>query len=127
MRATGRVRNRKRRRAERSGRRSEWLAAVLLALKGYRILERRYRCSSGEIDLVARRGDLLVFAEVKRRATLDSAAGAVTANSRRRIERAADMFLAQRPHLADCSMRYDIVAVAGWRVRHVRGAWRFGE
>lgn len=116
-----------RQQSERAGRRAEWAAALMLTMKGYRILARRFRAHSGEIDLVARRGGVVAFIEVKSRVRLDDAVGAVSARARRRIERAADMFMAQRPHLADCSMRYDIVAVAPWRFRHLVGAWRFGE
>ena len=116
-----------RRRSERAGRRAEWIVALILTLKGYRILARRFRVHSGEIDLIARRGDVIAFIEVKARAKLDDAIGAVSTRARRRIERAAEMFMAQRPHLADCAMRYDIVATAPWRFRHLPGAWRFGE
>ena len=116
-----------RQRAERAGRRSEWAAACILQLKGYRVVARRFRAQSGEIDLIARRGKILAFVEVKNRARLDDALGAVTARARRRIERAADMFAARHRHLADCDFRYDIIAIAPWRFRHLRGAWRFGE
>ena len=61
-----------RRAREAKGRRAEWLAALWLGLKGYRLLARRVQASGGEIDLVMRRGDQLVFVEVKARATLDS-------------------------------------------------------
>jgi putative endonuclease len=63
--------------AEQRGRRAEILALLFLSLKGYRILARRFRAAGGEIDIVARRGDLLIFAEVKARATIDAALGAV--------------------------------------------------
>ncbi len=116
-----------RRRAERAGRRSEWAAAFILQLKGYRILARRFRAQSGEIDLIARRGGVVAFVEVKNRAVLEDAVSAVTARARRRIERAADMFAAHHRHLAECVFRYDIIAIAPWRFQHLRGAWRLGE
>ena len=116
-----------RQRSERSGRRSEWIAALALQLKGYRILERRFRAHGGEIDLIAQRGRVVAFIEVKRRKAIDDAIGAVTARARRRIERAAEMFVARHSHLAECEWRYDIVAITPWRLKHLRGAWRFGE
>ncbi len=116
-----------RRQSERSGRRSEWIAALALQLKGYRVLQRRFRAHGGEIDLIAQRGRVVAFIEVKRRKVIDDAVGAVTARARRRIERAADMFVARHPYLAECEWRYDIVAIAPWRLKHLRGAWRFGE
>ena len=117
----------RRRKAERGGRRAEWLASLALMMKGFSILSRRYRTPLGEIDLIARRGRLVVFAEVKARRSADAAVEAVTASARRRIEKAAGLFLSRHSHLADCMMRYDIVAVSGWHVRHRPDAWREGE
>jgi putative endonuclease len=118
---------RDRRRAEAAGRRSERLAALVLRAKGFSIIARRYKAPVGEIDLIARRGRLLAFVEVKARARLDDAAGAVTHTARRRIGAAAAAFLARHPHLAQSDMRYDIFAVAGWRWRHIASAWREGD
>ena len=118
---------RRRRRAEKTGRRAEWAAAMLLRLKGFSILTRRWKTPAGEIDLVARRGRLIVFAEVKARMALDDAFHAVTPRARRRIGAAAALFFADRPHLADCGVRYDMILVAGLRMRHVPDAWRDGE
>lgn len=61
------ARERDRRHAAGFGRRAEWLAALLLSLKGYRILARNYVVRGGEIDLVARRGSTVIFVEVKAR------------------------------------------------------------
>ncbi|MEQ1931787.1 MAG: YraN family protein [Parvularculaceae bacterium] len=124
MRAEGR---RDRAEAERQGRRAERLAAFYLQLKGYRLLARRFKAAGGEIDLAARRGDVLVFAEVKARADLDAGVLAVTPSSRRRVEAAGRAFIASRPHLAPLGVRYDIMAVSGVRIRHLRDAWREGE
>ena len=71
--------------AFRTGVSAEGRAAVFLMAKGYRILARRYRTSYGEIDIVARRRNLLAFIEVKARASLDEAAYAVTPRNQRRI------------------------------------------
>ena len=70
----------RRRRAERQGLWAERLAEILLRLKGYRILDRRYRTKVGEIDLIARRGKRLAFVEVKRRKSQDEALDAITRN-----------------------------------------------
>ncbi|MBX3569382.1 MAG: YraN family protein [Rhizobiaceae bacterium] len=106
---------RHRRRAYRHGRRSEWLAALALLLKGFRVLARRYRTPLGEIDLIARRGDLVVIVEVKARATLTEAMQAIARPSERRIERAADIWLSRQPDHARLSVRFDMVAVLPWR------------
>ena len=107
-----------------SGRRAETIAAWLLRLKGYRILARDRREVGGEIDLVARRGRMLVFVEVKRRGSPLLAAEAVRVRQRVRIERAAANFLARRPALAGCAVRFDAVLLGGGLPRHVTDAWR---
>lgn len=97
--------------AYRRGKRSEWLAAAVLMLKGYRIVALRYRTRLGEIDLIARRGDLVLVVEVKARATLAEAMEAVAHASQRRIEAAADLWLAKQPDYHRLSLRFDMVAV----------------
>ncbi|MEO1137542.1 MAG: YraN family protein, partial [Pseudomonadota bacterium] len=81
----------------------------------------------GEIDIVARRRRLVAFVEVKARATRDAGVSAVTPQARRRIERAAGLFLARRADLANCALRYDVIAVSGWRLHHLPDAWREGD
>lgn len=98
-------------RAYRKGHRSEWLAAAALLLKGYRIVARRYRTKLGEIDLIARRGDLVAIVEVKARPTLTQAMEAVARESQRRIEAAADLWLTRQPDHARLSIRFDLIAV----------------
>jgi len=114
-----------RQRAERSGRHAELLCIWLLRLKGYRILARRFRVPSGEIDLIARRGRVVVAIEVKARAALDIAADSILVQQRRRIARAFDHFLARRPDLAQLDRRFDVVMIAPGRwPRHVTNAWQ---
>ena len=111
--------------AERRGRRAERLAAWMLRLRGYRILARRFACPAGEIDLVARRGDLLAFVEVKHRDRPEAGAEALRPAQRRRILRAAEAFLQRRPDLAGLRLRFDLVLIApGHLPRHLRDAWR---
>ena len=87
-----------RRQAYRRGHRSEWLAAAALMVKGYRILARRHRTRFGEIDLIARRGDLVLIVEVKARRTLMEAMEAVRYESERRIESAANRLIVEAAH-----------------------------
>ncbi|MDI6026947.1 YraN family protein [Corticibacterium sp. UT-5YL-CI-8] len=114
----------KRLKAYRRGHRGEWLAAAALMLKGYRIVARRYRTKLGEIDLIARRSDLVLIVEVKARRTLLEAMDAVGHDSQRRIEGAADLWLAKQPDYARLSLRFDMVAVLPmrWPV-HVENAF----
>lgn len=109
------------------GRRAEWLAAVLLRLKGYRILARDFRVPAGEIDLIARRGGTLAFVEVKARRG-DGAAGAVSNRQRRRIARAAEWYLCGRPDLRGLVLRFDLILIGRGRLpEHRRGAWRVDD
>lgn len=100
-----------------AGLRSEWLAAAALTLNGYRILAKRWRCTSGEIDLIAVRGKRLVFVEVKRRLGLDDeeAHAAVGPGQRTRIMHAADVWLARNPRYRAYDIGFDLVLVAPWR------------
>jgi len=97
--------------AYRRGHRGEWLAALALMLKGFRILARRYRTPAGEIDLIAKRGSLVLMVEVKARPTLTEAMEAVSYTAERRIEAASDLWLARRPDYGRLSVRFDLVAV----------------
>ena len=84
-------------------------------LKGFRIVARRYRTKLGEIDLIARRGDLVLIVEVKARRTLLEAMEAIARESERRIEGAADLWLMRQPDYGRLSIRFDMVAVLPWR------------
>ncbi|WP_026785039.1 YraN family protein [Pleomorphomonas koreensis] len=112
-----------RRAREARGRVAEAMAAWALRLKGYRILAARYRTPLGEIDLVARRGGVVAFVEVKARATLDAGLEAVDAGGWRRIEAAADLYLARHPQLAGLTLRFDLMVISPRRwPRHVENA-----
>jgi len=114
-----------RRRAYRFGLRAESVAALLLALKGYRVLARRFSAAGGEIDLVARRGATIAFVEVKARDALDDAASAIVEAKRRRIGRAARVWLARNAWAAGLNLRGDAVFVAPRRLpRHLAAAYR---
>ncbi|MCU0881916.1 MAG: YraN family protein [Hyphomonadaceae bacterium] len=114
--------------ADRLGRRAEWLAALWLMAKGYTILERRVRHPAGEIDLIALRGRVLAFVEVKARRTLEDAKLAVTPAQQAGIVRAASSWCGRRPWTATREWRFDLVAIGtGWRPRHLCDAWRTSE
>ncbi|WP_099865852.1 YraN family protein [Pararhizobium haloflavum] len=105
----------RRRQAERRGHRGETLAAIALRLRGYRILARRFRTRAGEIDLIARKGDVIAFVEVKARAGTLLAIDAVPAATQRRIRAAGDIWLAQQydrgRDYSGYTWRYDIVVI----------------
>lgn len=110
--------------AERRGRLAEALALWFLRLKGYRLLARRFKCASGEIDLVMRKGATTAFIEVKARANHDLAVIAVTPRQSQRISAAAAAWMARDPRAASGHCRFDIVAVSSnLRPRHIENAF----
>ncbi len=103
---------------------AESRAAALLMAKGYRVLAKRFRTPHGEIDLVARRRNLVAFVEVKARATLDDAAFAVTPRQQARIINAAQAWLMAHPEYAEFDLRFDAILIAPRRLpRHVLAAF----
>ena len=117
-----------RRAAERWGRWAETLAALALRLHGYRILARRFRTTGGEIDIVAWRRGVLACVEVKARHQAATALAAVGPRQRRRVERAAQAYLALYPvRVGDSGVRFDVMVVRPWRwPRLIEDAWRPG-
>jgi putative endonuclease len=110
--------------AFRTGLSAESRAAAYLMAKGYRILAKRFRTPHGEIDLVAKRWNLLAFVEVKARATLDDAALAVTPRQQARIVDAAQAWLVMHPEHADFELRFDAILIAPRHLpRHVLAAF----
>ncbi len=113
----------KRRLAYRFGIGAERVAALLLMLKGYRILARRYRGGGGEIDIVAMRGRTIVFVEVKARQEMAAAEWTVTPAKLRRIARGARHFLTARRIAPDMTIRCDAILAAPRRwPRHIERA-----
>ena len=111
----------KRQAAERHGRRAERIAALWLRLKGYRILGERVRTPAGEVDIVARRGRMLAFVEVKARGDEVEASAALEPARLRRVARAANLLLGR--YMADCrGARNDALVVSRGRLpRHIEG------
>jgi putative endonuclease len=110
--------------AFRTGLSAESRAAAFLMAKGYRILAKRFRTPDGEIDLVARRRNLVAFVEVKARATLDDAAYAVTPRQQARIIDAAQAWLMAHPEHANFELRFDAMLIAPRHLpRHLLAAF----
>ena len=111
-----------RKRAYLKGHWAEQIAAFYLRIKGYKVLENRFKTPVGEIDILARKGKTLVAIEVKSRNTRDAAVVALTSYQQRRIERALLYYLARKPSPLD--LRFDVVLISPWKwPYHIRGAW----
>ncbi len=112
-----------RRQAEREGRRAERLAAWWLRLKGWRILAVRVRTPVGEVDLIARRGRIVAFVEVKARAGDAAASLALDEWRLKRVARAAEA-LAPRYARPDDTLRIDAMFILPGRLpRHLANVW----
>ena len=111
--------------ARRSGRRAEVVAAAWLMAKGYRILGFRLKTPQAEIDVLAKRGDVLAVVEVKSRTSLEVALDTVTFDQRDRLRRAGAQLAANRPGLSRCAVRLDLMALAPGKLpRHIPAAWK---
>ncbi|WP_336279435.1 YraN family protein [Bartonella sp. CB175] len=100
------------------GIRAEKWAAWWLRFKGFQITEVRFKTKCGEIDLIARRGNLVLIVEVKARSTLAEAMAAVSKMNEKRIEAAADIWLARQKDYSLLSVRFDLIAILPWRWPH---------
>jgi putative endonuclease len=115
----------KRLKARRRGQIAEYFCRWHLRLHGWRILACDWRCPVGEIDILARRRDILAVIEVKSRTDFATGAAALSLRQRRRIARATEAFLLMRPDLAAMAIRFDVMVVEPRRLpRHLAGAWR---
>lgn len=96
-------------------------AARYLEEKGFKILERNYRCRQGEIDLIARDGAYLVFVEVKyrRSSRLGCPAEAVDGRKQQRIRRAAFHYCYERRIPEDHPCRFDVISITGEETEHI--------
>ena len=114
-----------RRAAYKRGLAAERLCTLRLRLAGWRILARRYATPAGELDIIAKRGALIAFVEVKHRRQRQDVLEALSAHQRRRIENAATIFLSRHPNWRKLSFRFDLMVVSPWRwPSHLPDAWR---
>ena len=109
--------------AEAKGRKGEWLAANYLRLKGWSIIAQRLKTARGEVDLVARRGNMVAFVEVKWRARAADLDFAIDERRLARVAAAAEI-LAERYVQPGDDMRIDVLLLApGASPRHIANAW----
>ena len=112
---------------EKAGRRAENLACLYLRLKGYRILERRFKVRQGEVDIIARKGKVIAMIEVKQRFSETAVQDSVSHENQSRLMDAAETYINQRRNLKgmDFELRYDFLYVIGrWKIRHITNAFQ---
>jgi len=109
------------------GAHGEDAAVSYLESKGWQVLMRNFRVRVGEIDVIARKGDIVAFVEVKswQHVPREDLARSIGPRKRSRIARAARLFLSRRPDLADAHLRFDIVFLGGEEhgIDHIAGAF----
>ncbi|MEN9718472.1 MAG: hypothetical protein RIQ99_1350 [Pseudomonadota bacterium] len=109
---------------EAQGRRGETLAAWYLRLMGWRILAQRFRTPRGEIDLIARRGKVVAFVEVKWRSNTAALAEAIDLYRLRRVAAAAQIAYARYAGPQDTA-RIDVILIAPWCwPRRIANVWQ---
>lgn len=108
-----------------SGSAAEARAVELLVRRGYQIVERNFRCKTGELDVVARDGEVLVFVEVRSRADGEHghAAESVNVRKQRQVARVAMHYIGLRDPMFAKS-RFDVVAITGDEIVLIQDAWR---
>ncbi len=103
---------------------AEGLSVLRLWLNGWRILNYRYRCHAGEIDVIALRRHQLAFIEVKARNSHETAIESISATQQQRIQRAADYWRAQNPKYARVDCQFDVMSVSKWPwPKHIRNVF----
>ena len=113
-----------RHRARNFGLRAETIAALWLRLKFYRIIARNYSGAGGEIDIIARRGDVIAFVEVKARARIELAQVAIDQRKVRRLLQAMRHWIVRNPWAVRCVLRGDAIFLAPARKPlHVENAF----
>lgn len=109
-------------RSRQQGRSAEWLAALFLMAKGYQILGFRLKTPQAEIDLLARKGNILAVIEVKRRQSPELALMALGPDQQQRLLSAGYSLSRSRPALSRLQPRLDLIALSPRRFpRHLRG------
>lgn len=107
------------------GEEKEQLAAEYLIDKGYQILERNFRCRTGEIDMIASYNHVIIFVEVKFRNNkyYGSAVEAVSPSKQRTIRQVAGYYLVTKLHRSDVPCRFDVVGIDGDEITHLIDAF----
>ncbi|MBQ2800743.1 MAG: YraN family protein [Lachnospiraceae bacterium] len=100
-------------------------AVEYLTAKGYRIIKRNFRCRIGEIDIIAKQNDIVVFVEVKYRKTASFGypEEAVSFSKQKIIRKVAEFFLVGEQLSLDTECRFDVIAILGEEINHIENAF----
>lgn len=111
------------------GKLAELIARLYMFLHGYVIIARNYivgrGTTAGEIDFIAKRGNTLVFVEVKQRADVSSAAYAIKKKQQQRLLKSAEYFIKCHPQYSKCNLRFDAILITfPCSICHIKNAWQ---
>ena len=111
-----------------NGKMAEYIALVYLLFKGYWPVAKNYVTGrgthAGEVDLIMRKGKMLVFVEVKERRSMEKAAYAISEQQKQRIIRGAEVFLAKHKKYDAYDIRFDAILVEyPFKIKHLPNAW----
>jgi len=113
----------KRKTAYRKGIDTENKCKNFLERNGFEILEERFKTRKGEVDIIAKSGEYLVFAEVKGRKTVDEALESVSDRQKKRIVDAAKIFLSENEEYNNYCLRFDLMACSDNEIYHLENCW----
>ncbi len=113
-----------------SGKIAEFFARLLFILKGYTILCKNFKTGNGtnigEVDFIARKQNLIVFVEVKKRSTLENAAQAISEKQKKRIIRGAELYIKKNKKYHNFDIRFDAVLISfPFYFQHIKNAWMY--
>ena len=103
---------------------SEYLVVVFLFFKGYRVLKRRHQSYFGEIDIIAKKRDLLVIIEVKARKIVNNVEEVLSFSQQNRITESASDFFSKNKKYQKLGIRFDLIIVKPFSIPlHLKGYW----
>ena len=105
---------------------NEEIAAAYLRKQGLAVIERNYRVRTGEIDIIAKDGEYLVFCEVKYRSSKEAGGArySISADKQRQIARVAKIYMAQKHISPETFCRFDCVLIDGKEIEYIKNAWQ---
>jgi putative endonuclease len=103
---------------------AEKIAVLLLSLKFYRIIAKRYKTQIGEVDIIAVRGKTVIFIEVKKRASLEQLFNSINIKQQKRVINAAELFLSRNRQYQNYVKRFDAILITPKLLPlHIKNAW----
>jgi len=102
---------------------SETITCFFLRIKGYKILERRYKTNLGEVDIIAKKSGVIIFIEVKARKNGET--DVLAQHQMKRIIKSGELFIAKHRQFASFDLRFDLIIIRPFKLpEHIINAWQ---